>query len=71
MLGGIAEQAVPPQRFPQFDVTGGGPAPVRQSTSSGAPSGAAWSQFSEQDSAPSAPRGSRRAGRDAGRPDSH
>jgi superfamily II DNA/RNA helicase len=51
---------------------GGRPStPVRYSTSSGQPSSASWAQFSERDSAPAERRGSRRAGRDGGRPDTH
>jgi superfamily II DNA/RNA helicase len=49
--------------------SGGGRGPVTYSTSSGQPAGAAWSSYSERDSAPSPRRGSRRAGREGGRPD--
>jgi superfamily II DNA/RNA helicase len=49
---------------------GSGSAPVRFSTSSGSAAGSAWTQFSSaQDKAPAERRGSRRAGRDGGRPD--
>jgi superfamily II DNA/RNA helicase len=41
----------------------GGAAPVHYSTSSGAPAGSAWSQFSDGGSAPTERRGNRRAGR--------
>ncbi|GAA2752314.1 DEAD/DEAH box helicase [Amnibacterium kyonggiense] len=47
----------------------GGAAPVRFSTSTGSPAGSAWASFSERDSAPAPRRGSRRAGREGGRPD--
>ncbi|GAA4735007.1 hypothetical protein GCM10025783_00910 [Amnibacterium soli] len=51
---------------------GGGSAPVRFSTSSGSTAGSAWTQFSSaQDKAPAERRGSRRAGREGGRPDGH
>ncbi|MBW4042850.1 MAG: DEAD/DEAH box helicase [Acidobacteria bacterium] len=46
-----------------------GRAPVQYSTSTGAPAGSAWTAFSDRDSAPAERRGSRRAGRDGGRPD--
>ncbi|WP_375387641.1 DEAD/DEAH box helicase [uncultured Amnibacterium sp.] len=48
---------------------GRGGAPMTYSTSTGSPAGSAWSSFSERDSAPAERRGSRRAGRDGGRPD--
>jgi superfamily II DNA/RNA helicase len=49
----------------------GGAAPVKYSTSTGAPAGSAWTQFSERDSTPAPRRGNRRAGREGGRPDNH
>ncbi|MGN6446129.1 DEAD/DEAH box helicase [Amnibacterium sp.] len=48
-----------------------GGTPVRYSTSSGSSAGSNWAQFSDRDSAPAARRGSRRAGREGGRPDAH
>jgi superfamily II DNA/RNA helicase len=48
-----------------------GGAPVHYSTSTGSPAGSAWTSFSDHAGAPAERRGSRRAGRDGGRPDSH